>query len=65
MAFSRLCYDWKKLLLSANHVAAGGCGKSKMETPDKNFTWADEEINLLLHVILDYKVNNNNKKNIT
>ena len=22
---------------------------------DKNFTWSDEEINLLLHVVIDYK----------
>ena len=22
---------------------------------DKNFTWCDEEINLLLHVVIDYK----------
>ena len=22
---------------------------------DKNFTWPDEEINLLLHVVIDYK----------
>ena len=27
-----------------------------MDTPDKNFTWTDEEINLLLHVVLAYKV---------
>ena len=56
MAFSRLCYDWLKLLLSTHHVVADGCGKSKMKTPDKNFTWSDDEINLLLHVVLDYKV---------
>ena len=31
-------------LLSANHVAADGCGKSKMATSDKNSTWTDEEI---------------------
>ena len=56
MAFSRLRYDWLKLLLSANHVASNGCSKSKMETTDKHFTWTDGEINLLLHVVFDYKV---------
>ena len=27
------------------------CGKTKMATSDKNFTWTDEDINLLLHVV--------------
>ena len=64
MAFSRLCYDWLKLLLSANHVSADVYGKSKMDTPDKNFTWTDEEINLLLHVVLDYKVGKAGEKQV-
>ncbi len=25
------------------------------EAADKNFTWSDEEINLLLNVVIDYK----------
>ncbi|KAL9956170.1 hypothetical protein ACROYT_G037611 [Oculina patagonica] len=45
----------------ANHVAANAArGKSNMaaeaaEAADKNFTWSDEEINLLLNVVIDYK----------
>ena len=59
MAFSRLCYDWLKLLLSANRVAADGCGKllllSKMKTPDKNITGMDDEMNLLLQITCSFR----------
>ena len=30
------------------------CGKSQNSDLDKNFTWIDKDINLLLHVVLDY-----------
>ena len=40
---------------TANHVAADAiCSKSNM-VADKNFIWSDEEINLLLHIVIDYK----------
>ena len=43
-------------MLWANHVAADAVrGKSNMAASDKNFTWSDEEISLLLHVVIDYK----------
>ena len=52
MAFLRLCCDWLSLMFWTNHVAADAVrGKSNM-TADKNFTWSDEKINLLLHVVM-------------
>ena len=41
-------------------VADAVRGKSNMAA-DKNFTWHDEEINLLLHVVIDYKAGNQGK----
>ena len=52
--FSRLCHDWLKLLFSANHVAVDGLLQIQNGDLDKNFTWTDKDINLLLHVVLDY-----------
>ena len=46
---SRLCHDW----LTANHVAVDGLRQIQIGDLDKNFTWTDKDINLLLHVVLD------------
>ena len=44
-----------RLIVKANHLAADAVrGKSNM-TVDENFAWADEEINLLARVVIDYK----------
>ena len=51
---SRLCHDWLKLLFSASHVAVDGLRQIQNGDLDKNFTWTDKDINLLLHVVLDY-----------
>ena len=52
---SRLCHDWLKLLFSANHVAVDGLRQIQNgDSMGKNFTWTDKDINLLLHVVLDY-----------
>ena len=51
---SRLCHDWLKHLFSANHIAVDGLRQIQNGDLDKNFTRADEDINLLLHVVLDY-----------
>ena len=51
---SRLCHDWLKLLFSANHVAVDGLRQIQTGDLDKNFTWTDKDINLLLHVVLVY-----------
>jgi len=42
-------------MLSANHVAADAVRRKSNMAADKNFTWSDEEINLLLHVVVDNK----------
>ena len=43
----------------ANHVATDAvCGKSNM-AGDENFMWSNEEINLLLHIVIDYKTGKN------
>ena len=42
------------LPFSANHVAVDGLLQIENGDLDKNFTWTDKDINLLLHVILDY-----------
>ena len=48
MIGSSFCSQPITLLLMA-------CGKSKMATSDKNYTWTNEDVlNLLLHVVLDY-----------
>ena len=51
---SRLCHDWLKLFFSANHVAVDGLRQIQNGDLDKTFTWTDKDINLLLHVVLDY-----------
>ena len=51
---SRLCHDWLKLSFSANHVAVDGLRQIQNGDLDKNFTWTDKDINLLLHVVLVY-----------
>ena len=51
---SRLCHDWLKLLFSANQVAVDSLRQIQNGDLDKNFTWTDKDINLLLHVVLDY-----------
>jgi len=55
MDFRRLCWDWLSLLLCTNHVAALAMRGKSNTAADKNFTWTDEEINLLLHVVIAYK----------
>ena len=41
-------------MFSANHVAVDGLRQIQNGDLDKKFTWTDKDINLLLHVDLDY-----------
>ena len=45
------------LVISLNLTVRGKSNRAA----DKNFAWSDEEINLLLHVVIDYKAGKTRK----